>query len=76
MKQYILYLVLYIYVPFAYGYGLSLHNELSEEIEYEYQYSIKEYKRANWALLVILLIFPLIWPFVIVYNIYNYLRGK
>ena len=74
--KYILYVILYIYIPFAYGYGLSLYNELSGEIEDEYQYSIKEYNRANGALLFILLIFPLIWPFVITYNIYNHLRGK
>ena len=67
---------LILYCTFAYGYGLSLHNELSEEIEYEYQYSIKEYRRASWALLIILLIFPLIWPFAIIYNIYNRLRGE
>ena len=74
--KYILYVILYIYIPFAYGYGLSLFSELKDEIENEYQYNIKEYDKATWALLIILLIFPLIWPFVIAYNIYNCLRGK
>ena len=74
--KYILHLIVYFYIPFAYGYGLSLYNELSEEIEDEYQYNIKEYRRASWALLFILWIFPLIWPFIIICNTYNCFRGE
>lgn len=60
--------LLYCYIAFAYGYGLSMMEEVHDEISYEYRYDIKKYRKALFSNLLILVIFPIIWPFIIIYG--------
>lgn len=60
--------LLYCYIAFAYGYGLSMMGEIHSEISYEYRYDIKKYRKALFSNLLILVVFPIIWPFIIIYG--------
>lgn len=61
-------LLIQCYIAFAYGYGLSLMGEIHSEISYEYRYDIKKYNKALFANILIFIIFPIIWPFIIIYG--------
>ena len=60
--------LLYCYIAFAYGYGLSLMGEIHSEISYEYRHNAKEYNKALFANILVFILFPIIWPFIIIYG--------
>lgn len=66
--------LLYCYIAFAYGYGLYIMGEIHDEISYEYRYDINNYRKALFHNILIFLIFPIIWPFVIIYGWINDLK--
>lgn len=66
--------LLMLYCAFAYGYGLSMMGEIHNEISYEYRYDVNNYRKALFFNILIFMIFPIIWPFVIIYVWINDLK--
>lgn len=60
--------LLYCYIAFAYGYGLSLMGEIQDDLICEYGHNKKEYRKALFANILVFILFPIIWPCIIVYG--------